>query len=305
MTLPSVLRRNLALKVTSIVLGILVYLHVDTDRMHETKLWLPLTFSGLPDTLAIAGPAPARAQVLLRGRGKELLKLRWRAPVVEVDLTGAASGRFNHSLSVADVRMSPTSEAAPVAILEPRLITLELDRFATRSVPVALRFTGGLPPGYLLAETRVTPARISIRGPSRLLPQMDSLEVGPVDLRSVRGRAEGEFPVQLPSPGLTPTPARVRVDLEVERLVTRELDQVPVRVQSDPALVGRATPDRAQVQISGTLATTQGLDTSDLTVVVDARGLGPGLHELPGQVDTVGGVILTPVPERFRVRLER
>jgi len=305
MTLPGVLRRNVALKLTSILLGVVVYLHVDTDRVHDSKLWLPLTFSGRPDTLAIAGPAPARAQVLLRGRGKELLKLRWRAPVVEIDLTGAASGRFNHSLSVADVRMPPTSEAAPVAILEPRLITIELDRFATRSVPVALRFTGVVPPGYLLRDTRVVPREIMVRGPSRLLPQLDSLEIGPVDLRGVRGPAVGEFAVRLPSLELAGTPARVRVELEVERLVTRQLDGVPVRVLADPPRVGRAMPDRAQVQASGTLTTTQGLDASGLTVVVDARGLGPGVHELPGRVDTVVGVTLTPVPERFRVQIER
>jgi YbbR domain-containing protein len=205
---------------------------------------------------------------------------------------------------VADVRMPPTSVATPVAIVEPRLITIELDRIATRQVRVAPRFTGALAPGYLLRNFKVVPNKVTVRGPSRLLPGLDSLEVGPIDLRAVRSRAAGEFAVRLPSLELAAVPAQVRVELAVERLVTREFDGVRVRVMADEALVGQAEPGRAQVQATGTPAATEGLKAGGLEVVVDARGFRPGTHELPGQVDTLGDVILTPVPSRFRVRLE-
>lgn len=306
MRVPGPIRRNIGLKLTSVLLSVIIYLHVYTDRVHETKLWLPVEFKGRPDSLAVTGPPPARALVLLRGRGKELLKLRWRVPVVEIDLSGAASGRFNHSLSVADVKMTAASEATPLAILEPRLVTIELDRITTRTLPLALRFTGALPAGYLLGEIRMDPSQVTVRGPSKLLPVLDSLEVGPVDLRGLRGRAEGLFTVRVPSPDLAAVPPQVRVELGVYRAVVREIGGINVRVLADSMLVGHSKPERATLQISGWRESNQALEVDDLEVIVDARGLGPGVHDLPGQLTTAPpGVSFNSVPDRFRVTIER
>ncbi len=288
MTFPGLLRHNLGLKLASVLLGILVYLHVYTDRVQEHEFSLPIEFTRKPDSLAVIGQPPARAIVLFRGRGKELLKLRWRTPAVEVDLTGAGAGRFDHSLSVADVRLPASSGATPVAIVDPRRVTLDLDRMATRRVPVAIRLSGTLPPGYLIRQTRVDPSQVAVRGPSRILAREDSLDVGPIELGGLRGRAEGLFPVRLASPQLRAAPAQVRVELGVERVATRDVEGIPVRVLADPGLGGRAEAATA----------------ANLRLVIDARGLGPGEHELPGRTDTLGGLVVTPGPGRFKVWLE-
>jgi YbbR domain-containing protein len=256
-----------------------------------------------PDSLAVAGQPERRALVLFRGRGKELLKLNLQGPSIEVDLSEASAGRFYHSLSVADVRMPANSAATPVAVVEPRLMTIELDRIQTRRLPVVLRFTGELPAGYLLRASRVEPDAVTLRGPSRLLARSQSLEVGPIDLRGFRGPAQGLFPVRVPSSELHALPAQVSVELEVERQATREVDGVAVSVLADASLVAIAEPAAAAVRLSGLHDRTAALEASDLRIVVDARGLGLGEHELPGRVDTVGGVLVTPVPERIRVRV--
>jgi hypothetical protein len=304
MTFPGVLRHNLGLKLASVLLGVLVYLHVYTDRVHEHEFSLPIELTRKPDSLAVVGSPPARAAVLFRGRGKELLKLRWRTPVVEVDLTGAGGGRFDHSLSVADVRMPASSGAAPVAIVDPRRVTLDLDRMATRRLPVAIRLSGTLPPGYLIRQTRVDPSHVAVRGPSRILAREDSLDVGPIELSGLRGRAEGLFPVHLGSPELRAAPAQVRVELGVERAATREIEGVPVRVLVDNGLSGRAEPDHASVRVSGPRERTEAATPARLRLVVDARGLGPGEHELQGRTDTLGSLVVTPGPGRFKVWLE-
>lgn len=303
MKIPRVIRHNLGLKLASILLGILIYLHVYTDRTYDLELWVPVRLVRQPDSLAVAGQPPERALVLFRGRGKELIKLNLQGPTIEVDLAEAATGRFYHSLSAADVRMPATSTATPVAVVEPRLVAIELDRIAFRRIPVAVRFTGDLPAGYLLRACRVEPREVALRGPSRLLVSPEVLDVGPIDLRGFRGTARGLFPVRVPSPALAAVPPGVTVELEVERIATREIDSVLVTVLADPELSAEADPPSAGVRLSGLRESTESLKAADLSIVVDARGQGPGVHELPARIDTVLGVLVSPLPERFRVRL--
>lgn len=303
MNIPRVIRHNLGLKLASILLAIVIYLHVYTDRTYDLELWLPLRLVGQPDSLAVAGQPPRRALVLFRGRGKELIKLNLQGPSIEVDLAEAAAGRFYHSLSAADVRMPATSTATAVAVVEPRLVAIELDRIELRRIPVAVRFTGELPAGYLLRGCRVEPQAVALRGPSRLLASPEVLDVGPIDLRGFRGTARGLFPVRVPSPSLSAVPPQVTVEVEVERIATREVDSVAVTVLADANLIGEADPPSAGVRLSGLRESTEALGAADLSVVVDARGQGAGVHELPARPDTVAGVLVTPLLEMFRVRL--
>jgi hypothetical protein len=303
MTLPYFIRHHIGLKLASIAIGIVIYLHVYTDQVHDGQFWLPIALVRKPDSLAVVGEPPARALVLLRGRGKELIKLKWRSPEVEVDLVTARRGRFYHAVSTADVRMPGVSDAEVIAVLEPRLLALEFDRVTARSVPVAVRFTGAPPPGYALRGYRIVPRAVMLRGPSRFLPGPDSLLVGPVDVRGFRGAAVGLFPVARPRPELVPEPPAVEVEVAVERVATREVGGVRVRVLTAPGFAATVVPESSAVRLEGLSELVEVLAPAGLSVLLDARGLGPGGHMLAARPDTVAGVVVQPMVTRFRVHL--
>ncbi len=303
MTLPEIVRRNFALKLASVLLGVVIYLHVYTDQVHDGEFWLPVDYVRQPDSLAVMSDAPEKALVLLRGRGKELIKLKWRSPEVEVDLGAATAGRFYHSLGTDDVRMPATSDASAVAIIEPRLLVLEFDRVSVRALPARVRFTGSLPPGYVLRGFSTQPSEVILRGPSRLLPGADTLEVGPIDLRGFRGRARGLFAVRRPHPELVPEPPEVEVEVAAERAATREIEGVPVAVVTDSGLAAVATPESAAVRLEGLPERVEALAPGGLRISLDARGLGPGEHVVRAGVDTLAGVVIKPLEVRYQVRV--
>lgn len=303
MTLPRFIRHNLGLKLASVLIGVVIYLHVYTDQVHDGQFWLPIARVRMPDSLAVVGAPPERALVLLRGRGKELIKLRWRSPEIEVDLSTAHRGRFYHSLTTADVRMPGVSDAQVIAVIEPRLLALEFDRVTARSVPVAVRFAGAPPPGYALRGYQVAPRAVMLRGPSRFLPGPDSLVVGPVDVRGFRGPAVGLFPVARPRAELVPEPPEVEVEVAVERAATREIGGVRVLALADSGFQALVTPESSAVRLEGLREAVEVLAPAGLSILVDARGLAPGMHTVAGRVDTVAGVVLKPVVTRFRVRV--
>jgi YbbR-like protein len=304
MRVPSAIQHNFGLKLASLALGILVYVHVTTEQVQERQVWMPITLTRLPGDLALMSSEPGRARVLLRGHGKELLKLKWQSATIEIDLSDASPGRFIHSPSASDVRLPPQSTVIPVAILEPRHVALEIDRIATRETPLAPRFSGAPPAGYWLKECKLSPARVRVRGPARLLADTDTLIVGPIDLRQFRSEATGTFPVEQPDRRLTIEPSHVQVTIGVERVSTRDLDGVRVRALVDRGQVCAVEPAAIPVRLAGPRAQLARLSGPQLSVAVDARGLGPGEHELPALADTTAdGVSVTPLAAKVRVRI--
>ena len=306
MRVPALIQHNFGLKLASVALGILVYVHVTTEQVHERQIWMPIALIRLPADLALMSSEPGRARVLLRGHGKDLLKLRWQSAMIEVDLSDASPGRFVHSLSASDVRLPGESTVAPVAILEPRHVVLEIDRIATRETALAPRFSSAPPAGYWLKEIRLLPPRVRVRGPARLLADTDTLVVGPIDLRQFRSEATGLFPVEQPDRRLKVEPSEVQVTIGIERVSTRDLDGVRVRALVDRGEVWAADPEVVPVRIAGPRARLARLSGPELSVVVDARGLGPGDHLLATLADTTAdGVSVTPLASKVRLRIGR
>jgi hypothetical protein len=304
MKIPGAILHNFGLKVASLALGVLVYAHVTTEQVHERQIWMPIALTRLPGDLALMSSEPGRARVLLRGHGKDLLKLKWQTVTLEVDLSDASPGRFVHSPSASDVRLPAQSKVTPVAILEPRHVALELDRIGTRETALAPRFSGAPPSGYWLKECRLSPPRVRVRGPARLLAETDTLIVGPIDLRQFKSEATGTFPVERPDRRLIVEPPQVQVTIGVERVSTRDVQGVRVRALVDRGQVWAADPEVVPVRIAGPRARLARLSGPDLSVAVDARGLGPGEHVLATLPDTTGdGVSVTPLASNVRVRI--
>jgi hypothetical protein len=304
MTLPGAIRHNLGLKLISLGLGFVVYLHVASNQVHEREIPVPIEIARLPADMALVNPPPARGKVVFRGRGRDLLKLRWGSAVLELNLSEAAVGQIAISPSIADIRLPRTSEVTPIAVLDPRHLVLEVDRILIAERPLAPRLTGSPPPGYWLRDCQIRPARVIVRGPSQRIAALDTLRVGPIDLRNFRSQATGRFPVEAPDLSITLDPAEVEVTVAVERMASREVEGVSVRALVNHGQRGRVEPDRVGVRLSGPPDRLERLSRAQLGVVLDARGFDLGNHEVAARADTVQGVSVIPMRDTFRVLIE-
>src|SRR5437867_5982274 len=94
---------NLGLKLVALLLALLVYLNVYTDRPATLIVSFPLQVVDLADSLSLSGPVPASVQAELRGGGKQLLRMRLTEPQVKLSLAGVGVGRFERALTPADL----------------------------------------------------------------------------------------------------------------------------------------------------------------------------------------------------------
>lgn len=216
--LRSLLFENLGLKFTALLLALLVYLNVYTDRATTMLVSFPLEYQDLPESLVVSGPAPAMVQARLRGTGKQLIFMRVKEPRLNLSLEGARRGRFERSLAASDLPLPSDGSISVDDLVGPRLITLEIDRRAWRDLPVAPRVTGRPAPGYDWSGVAIAdPTRVRVTGPEQIVLALDTLELAPIRIEGRHDTLTAVVPlVDLPE-GCTAEPATVTVRLRIQR----------------------------------------------------------------------------------------
>ncbi len=216
--LRGILFDNLGLKFTALLLAVLVYLNVYTDRATTMLVSFPLEYADLDDSLSVSGPAPSVVQAELKGTGKQLILMRVKEPRVRLSLSGARRGRFERALSPSDLPLPPGGAITVENLVGPRVVTLDVDRKAHRDVRVVPQARGQAAAGFAWRGIAVLdPPTLRVTGPEQVLLALDSLVLAPVRLEGKRDSA-----VALVAPEHLPDwcraePALVRVRLSLAR----------------------------------------------------------------------------------------
>lgn len=221
---------NLGLKLVALLLALLVYLNVYTDRPATMKVSFPIRVTDLADSLSLSGPAPSSVQVELRGTAKQLIRLRVTEPPMKVSLAGVGIGRYERALGPEDLPLPQGVEVQVDRMVSPRTLELQVDRRIERDLPVSASVEGQPAIGALWdGSSEIRPSRVKVTGPEAVLASLDTVRVGPV---SLAGRHD-TLRVMVEATGLPPwcviEPTRVEVFVPLEQAVTRRF---PVTVDS-------------------------------------------------------------------------
>ena len=209
---------NLGLKLVALLLGLMVYLNVYTDRPNTMLITFPIEISELDDSLSLSGPVPAVVQAELRGTGKQLLKLRLTEPPVKVSLIGVGPGRFQRMLTSDDL---PLSQDGPQVerLVGPRLLELQVERRTRRRVPVAARVEGVPATGFAWSGRVVLwPESLLVVGPRSALASLDSVRLRPVSIAGRRDSMQAQVEPEALPEWSTVDPEVVRIRVPIHRI---------------------------------------------------------------------------------------
>ena len=208
---------NLGLKLASLFLALILYAHVVTDQPREQVIQIPVTITGLPDTLAFLGRPPERIGIKVRGAWKDLIRLGLTSPYLAIDLAKAAPGPFSATVSIEDVteRALPPELSKLVTVtevVEPRTVSLTIERKASKRVLVRARLAGTPPHGYRLqGPATALPDSALVEGPASALDSLQSLDTLPVDIAQERERIQRQVEIDPGPVSLRIEPRRVLV----------------------------------------------------------------------------------------------
>jgi len=207
---------NLGLKLTALLLAVVVYLHVYTERPAHLKYSFPVQITDVDSTLCLLGPAPGAVTAELRGTGKQLIRLRLGEPVLKISLAGVAKGRFERAITADDLPLRMSEGVEVERMVSPRTIEVQLDRKVRRWLPVAARFEGAPAEGFAVGGPLSTrPDHVTVTGPETAVAKLDSVQLAPVHVDAHRDTVRDQVsPRMLPEWCATDPPAvTVRVPI--------------------------------------------------------------------------------------------
>lgn len=203
---------------------------------------LPMEVMNLPPGEALSERPPSDVRVQLRGQGSQLLTLRMRRPVVEVDAS-------RESVALDEVEL-PVPRSVSYAVISPRSITLRREPRITRTLPIASHVVLQLPATHgLLYPPRLTPDSVTVSGARSIV---EPLRVWPTTARTFTNVTDSLDALILLSDTLR---GLVRLDTTVVRLsakalaFTEEVREVPVRVTGAPGSLNLVTLEPASVRV--------------------------------------------------------
>ncbi|MGH7742273.1 MAG: hypothetical protein ACRENS_09655 [Candidatus Eiseniibacteriota bacterium] len=194
---------NLGLKLTALLLAVLVYLHVYTERPAQMLFSFPIEISDVDTTLSLSGPVPSAVVADVRGTGKQLIRLRLAEPVMKVSLAGVARGRFERLITEADLPVNAGDGIQIERMVGPRTLALQLDRKIRRRLPVSVKIEGDVP----WSAQFLDPPFVTVIGPESAVSEMDSVYLGVLRVDALRDTTRARLaPASLPDWTVTEPP---------------------------------------------------------------------------------------------------
>src|SRR5688572_26056831 len=181
--------RHLGLKVVAIALATLLWLSVAGEHVVERIMRVPLEFRNIPAELEVVGDPPATVDVRLRGSSGLLSRLEGTDVVAVIDVATARPGSRLFHIRTDEVRAPYGVEVAQVV---PGTLAIELEKSASRIVPVVPPLEGDPAPGYVIGRITSDPATVEIRGPESRVRRLAEAITEPVVVSGMReqiGRA--------------------------------------------------------------------------------------------------------------------
>jgi hypothetical protein len=294
---------NLGLKLFALLLAVLLYFHVLTDRPSEQTLYFPVVVEGLPDSLALASSVPTEVGVRLRGTGKQLIRLSLTKPPVRLSLAGVTPGMYQRALGPADVPLSGMSDVTVLEVKDPSEVRLEVTRRANRFVPVRVPIVGEPARGLRVAgPIDILPGVVRVSGPVSWVARQETLRTEPISIAGRHDTLEVVQALVAPPAWAHATPGSVLVSIPIDVEATKEMS-IPLEVRGIRGEL-RAEPRPAAIAATwrGPRSLLGSVDARLLQARVDADRRGRGLWTLP-VTPGLGADRITIEPDSVRVVL--
>lgn len=290
---------NRGLKVISVIVAVVTWYAIREATSFESLLQGVHMEILMDEGWAIMDRSASEVDVLFRGSQGDIRLLDRDQTRVVVDVRGRSkSGTSKIEIHMADVKAP--GGARPVYV-EPREVTLTLDREVDKNVPVKAEITGEIAEGYAVERVATDPAAVVLHGPEKRLAAIDFVATEPIDLA---GRLRSfEVSRSIQDPGGTWSarmdPERVKVLVQIaENSAQTNLTDVKIGALVPPnrGVTVAVNPPRVGVQLRGRADAIGNLDRDAVRAYVDCEELEPGQHlELPVRLTIPAGVEVVAV----------
>ena len=272
--------RQIFLAVFSVILAVILWLYVKTEKEYETDLYFKLQITDVPPKYMVAARVPKVVHIRVKGKGKRLLTQKFSECVAKISLKNFSYGRKTITLSEQNFEfVSPDIKL--VDIITPKQITIFLDRRINKKVPVKLRVEVIPDEGmYVSGPLKVEPEEVTIDGPESRVRRISYVSTVPETVEHINTFTSFLVPLEKPDEFVTPVPDTVMVSVGVSRLVQKKFEGVKIIPKGFPLKSGQISPPTVDVIVAGPDDVIGKLSEKDIKVYVLYTDIPPDERNL-------------------------
>lgn len=273
--------KNLGLKLFSLFLAILLWFHAVTEKTYTYDIRIPLSYTGLPDTLFIINEIPRTATITLTGRGKELLYYSIARPKLRINLRDLRPGRRYVKLTPTLPGL-PQSDKIKTEDIRPERIPLVVDKLARRRVKVKVTVTGSPPKGHVYLSAKPL-KRPYLYGPSRIIADYAFVKTEPINLKDMDSTFKRKVRLLPPRGDTYLKPDSIEVLVQVDTLIIDTVQGVSVSAKQAPSRY-KLNPSKVSIICEIPRSLQKKMKSIYFLVLVNLKGLKKGKYELVPEV---------------------
>jgi YbbR domain-containing protein len=301
---------NYKVKIFCLLCALFLWFYVVTDNRFNHTIRVPVTLINQPQGLILRESVPSKIKVQFRGSGKELLSLLYREKRIELDLQQVRREKM-FAITTDMIKGIPLGTAVrPQRIVEPDSITIRLDQFAAKQVPIVSDISVIPADGYIqVGDIKLIPDSILVSGPQSLVKGIDEVRTDTRTYQSVIKRIEDKLPLIPPEWATVNYGLKnVRFVGDVQRIGERTITEIPVNVIRVPrGLKVIVVPSTLSLKVQGGVSLLAELDRNDIVATIDYRRRQRYRQKrIPAGIDVPEGITFSDArPEFFELVVER
>ena len=166
--------------------------------------------------------------------------------------------------------------------------------------------TGEVAPGYRITGVSIDPPAVTVRGAPEVIAELRSfIEASPIDIEGAEADVVVDAELLVPA-GVTLLPDQsVEITIFIEPIQGDLTIDIPVEVTGlEVGLVADLSAPTVEVFLIGPVPVLDGLDESDIRVILDLSGLARGTHSIEPVVEVPTGTTVDSIfPATLQVEI--
>lgn len=229
------MKKEILIFAVFVLISFIFWGSITLSEEYTVSLSLPVRVA-LPEKIAVEGDIPENIDIKVRTTGWEIIKIKYfQNPKIEISVNEPIDNINFYTNTITNEQVGLSSNAKIVSF-RPEVIRLSFNFSTEKKVKISPRLIFSLKDGYeIIPPIIVEPESIIIKGSRKVLSQIDSIPTQTIYLSEL-----SEFTtiqtsvVDTLKNLLNYERVPVKITLDVQQIVDREFDKIPVELINIP-----------------------------------------------------------------------
>jgi len=261
------------------------------DKLITKEMHISIETTGqLPDNYVTGDVVTKQQSVLLNGPRTAINSIQ--NVIALVDLTDKTS-LFNVSVPMTVV--DHNGENVIEVSYEPRLVDVTIPVYRTKELPIEINLVNSLPENLILKKIELSSTTVIVKGNDDV-QNLNVIQTMPIDVQSLIGQTSLEVELKLPEGvQLLDLNKKIKMNYLIEEVVTKEytLDMENFHILNlgeGLRLSGDYKDNYMIVTLKGEKTFLDKLESQDIAVSIDLKGLTQGRHDVNISINKINNV---------------